>query len=404
MSDGGWLTATAGQLARPVEPISSTDPVVRAIEAMRACGLDSFPVVDGNRLVAVVALSRLRAYLNQSVDINQARLDTLFHAVLDEGGDAVPPESIEANVTLAEAARLFDNPDAPNALPVIDSKGKFLGMLAAVDVLAARARTLGPPRMGGMATPLGVYLTDGINGGGAGTLGLVLTGVCLAALSLAAALVTKFVGDYLAGHGGETLMLRVDGWMFLHGISNSILHDGSSYVTLLLILIFVRLIPLAGYHAAEHQVVNATERGHPLTVDSVRTMPRVHPRCGTNLVAALTVFLIVMTVSSSYFQGIEEPVILAIVFTLSFWQPLGSFLQQFFTTRPASDKQLRSGIAAAEDLMRNYRSDVSRKGTPYLRIWRMGLAQVIAGYLIVILPLSAIAQYIPALKGMISLF
>jgi uncharacterized protein YqhQ len=33
-------------------------------------------------------------------------------------------------------------------------------------------------------------------------------------------------------------------------------------------------------------VVHAIERGEPLLAESVRAMPRVHPRCGTNIVAA----------------------------------------------------------------------------------------------------------------------
>ncbi len=32
-------------------------------------------------------------------------------------------------------------------------------------------------------------------------------------------------------------------------------------------------------------VVHAIEEGEDLTLEKVRPMPRVHPRCGTNLVA-----------------------------------------------------------------------------------------------------------------------
>jgi uncharacterized protein YqhQ len=38
-------------------------------------------------------------------------------------------------------------------------------------------------------------------------------------------------------------------------------------------------------------VVHAIERGEPLVLEVVRRMPRVHPRCGTNLVAGIALFL-----------------------------------------------------------------------------------------------------------------
>ncbi len=36
------------------------------------------------------------------------------------------------------------------------------------------------------------------------------------------------------------------------------------------------------YHGAEHKSIFAYEQGKELTVENVRTMPRLHPRCGTN--------------------------------------------------------------------------------------------------------------------------
>src|SRR2546423_10530097 len=60
-----------------------------------------------------------------------------------------------------------------------------------------------------------------------------------------------------------------------------------------LFLLFVRALPLVQYHAAEHQAVHAMERGEPLDPEIVRRMPRVHPRCGTNIMAGGMVFLIV---------------------------------------------------------------------------------------------------------------
>jgi len=54
-----------------------------------------------------------------------------------------------------------------------------------------------------------------------------------------------------------------------------------------------------GYHGAEHKTINAYEAGAPLTVDSVRSFTRIHPRCGTSflVVTALIGFVIFLSVS-----------------------------------------------------------------------------------------------------------
>src|SRR6185437_6772147 len=56
---------------------------------------------------------------------------------------------------------------------------------------------------------------------------------------------------------------------------------------LLLILVFIRFSALAGYHAAEHQAVHTIEAREPLTIDRLRSKPRAHPRCGTNLMVVV---------------------------------------------------------------------------------------------------------------------
>lgn len=51
---------------------------------------------------------------------------------------------------------------------------------------------------------------------------------------------------------------------------------------------------LFGYHGAEHKTINAYEHGKQLTVDSVRSSSRLHPRCGTSfifIVFIITIFI-----------------------------------------------------------------------------------------------------------------
>lgn len=53
------------------------------------------------------------------------------------------------------------------------------------------------------------------------------------------------------------------------------------------------------YHGAEHKSIFAYEKGLDLTVENVKSMPRLHPRCGTNFI---TVTLIVSILANSFIQ------------------------------------------------------------------------------------------------------
>ena len=55
------------------------------------------------------------------------------------------------------------------------------------------------------------------------------------------------------------------------------------------------------YHGAEHKTIFTYEAGLPLTVENVRTFPRLHPRCGTNFL------MIVMLISIFIFAFLGWP-------------------------------------------------------------------------------------------------
>lgn len=70
------------------------------------------------------------------------------------------------------------------------------------------------------------------------------------------------------------------------------------------IVIFVAYIKLTSlipdmrrvwqYHGAEHKTIFCYERGLPLTVENVRTMPRRHPRCGTSFMFIVMIVSILL--------------------------------------------------------------------------------------------------------------
>ncbi|NIS82164.1 MAG: DUF1385 domain-containing protein [Anaerolineales bacterium] len=49
-----------------------------------------------------------------------------------------------------------------------------------------------------------------------------------------------------------------------------------------------------GYHGAEHKTINAFEAGADLQLETIRSFPRVHPRCGTAFLLTVFVFSILL--------------------------------------------------------------------------------------------------------------
>jgi CBS domain-containing protein len=264
--------------------------------------------------------------------------------------------------------------------PVTDSDGSFLGSIVLFDVAGPLTAAPSLAGIGGMATPWGVYLTNGAVRAGAGPIALVAGGATMgAALGVA----------HLLCGGLAAALEPVTPWRLV-AIWNSVSPVGDAaerllwyilqFLALPLFLAILRLLPLAGYHAAEHQAVHALERGEPLRVEVLRRMPRVHPRCGTNLIAGMMVFaLVAHGVQASGLLGGLEAAVVGAVAAVSTWRRLGGFLQTWFTTRPASDRQLAAGIDAAEALVVALSGAVSRRPRAWQRVWNLGVLQTAAG-------------------------
>lgn len=401
--DADLQRALARSICRKVRCVWFGTPIAVAIETMRLGGLTELPVMSGGYIAGVVTLSALTDAIAAAGDAVAARSAPIGQVLTDErswrnlhtglyvAGAATP---------LAEIDAYFHENPTHQVVPVIDPPGGYAGVVTRADLAACRLRTLAPARIGGMATPLGVYLTDGIHSGGAGDWGLFLSGVTLAVLGIVASLALTGLGTLasLYVHSDPMAVIAAR----LGGDEGRLSSELGSLILLPLVMILIRLIPLAGYHAAEHQVVHCVERGELLTVDAVKTMPRVHPRCGTNIATAVVLFSAALCIGVISWKTIVGDVMPALVLTVAFWRPMGAFVQQYFTTRPASVRQLRSGIFAAEDLLSKFRADVTAVPTVRTRIWRMGLLQTMGGVIAVSAFLSGIAYCVPALRPYVS--
>jgi len=288
-------------------------------------------------------------------------------------------------------------------LPILDPEtGRIIAVLARPEAIPPPV----PPRLGGMATPLGVYLHDGVSSGGAGFWGLLLTGVIMSLFALTAQAAVH--GLALAAAAHPAFLAE---WQKVPPGLREWLSAISPWLPLPFVFGLLRLAPLSGTHAAEHQVVHCIERSAPLSLPCVRAMPRVHPRCGTNLFAGFSLFLLTFVSVFSAAEASGWPpldgaslgAMLAAPLALFGWRRVGGWVQQWFATRPATDKQIAGAIFAAEQVLSRRRQRLERGGEPrfafFRRLWTMGLAQILLGYCVVLTALTVVDTVWPGLAA-----
>ena len=317
---------------------------------MHFLGIPAVPVVQDGQLSGALDERCLFRALAGGADWSEA-----IGAWTDR--NAVKVSAAESG---SAALRLFES-EGVGYLVVVDGRGQPRGILTPSRIAAPAEFTNRPTVVGGMATPFGVYLTTGTVRGGASGWALVATGAVMFVLMGTVAIGADVVLSALP----KTLQLNA--W--------------TPWVLRIFALLAFRTgmwaVGLSGIHASEHQVVNAIEQDEPLEFEAVRRMSRVHPRCGTNIAVALTLFT--SLVSLAWPKELELRTLLAALVTFLLFRPLGSLAQMYLTTTPASPKQTRKGIEAARDLLRKYEQDPQERGSPLIRIYNSGLLHVILG-------------------------
>ena len=295
------------------------------------------------------------------------------------------------NASLEEARAVLTASGAP-ALVVADIDGRYLGMLSALDLYHRGDVVTRPPLIGGMATPFGVFLTNGEVSGGAGPAALMATGGMLHILLMAGIFVTFTVIDAISPR-----LLNAFG---PHGIAQV---EGIAVAVLPALFFFtlLRLLPLSGTHGAEHMVVHAIERREPLTYEVVRRMPRVHPRCGTNLAVGAMLFIWLIGLTWDNYREIGA--LFALAMTVLLWRPLGGVFQKYVTTKTPTRPQLEGAIGAGQELLGKYKLSVRAAPSFARRILMSGLPWVLSGWFItfaVVYFLMLLLHFNPAYLGL----
>jgi CBS domain-containing protein len=362
-------------LARGVLPILEEQETTRreswVHEAALAWGGIASQTTSAPPIPTVTGVAPASASLNGSAAARGA-IPALTARQIMRDDFGIVPSSFSLHNTLLTLDRY-----EASALPVIDDSGMYRGMISRADVVAALGQQVRPPVVGGMATPLGVWLTTGSITGGAPALGLFLSGAVLASCFVFAEVVMLFA---LAALNAEWAKLFESGRFGIGSSNGSWLNFVFTLLQGFLFLGALRALPMSGIHAAEHQTVWAIEKGLPLTPENVAKMPRAHPRCGTNLMALGGLILIT-------FRHLPDFDPLIILYTLLFiyivWRSFGTALQNFMTTKPASRKQLESGIRAGEEILRKYQEQPHVALSFGMRLFNSGLLLSMGGFFLV---------------------
>jgi CBS domain-containing protein len=376
------LSAANVMKAWPV--LSPEDSIGQALSLLRRLAVPALAVVHEGRPAGLFSEASLLALLTPPYAESQweavAKLPVAEAMSLDF-------PLIYADAPLAEIARALQE-HALGCAPVITRGGYYEALVCRREVVAALCNIVTPGHIGGMATPLGVYLTNGTVRAGAGDLGLVSAGALLALLWLLAsglvnalctlvqhytALPLLAIREGIATPAGALYFGRTEFWPTLFFVAQ-----------LGAVFLFMRLFALSGTHGAEHQVVHTIEQGEELTPGNVLSHSPVHPRCGTNLAA----MMLVIGAGIYYFIGngrITDPSLLltylfiTVIAALLLRQKIGALLQRFLTTKQPSERQLLAAIGVGKQLLERCRQQGERKAGGWQRIWNIGLIQVLSG-------------------------
>jgi len=361
---------------KPGLPLTPDDSVARAVRVLRARGLPALPVADQGRLVGLVWQSDLIQLLGGAPEPSRIARTTPVSQTMRPialiAGEHQPLASVAHALRESAAA----------AVPVSASDGRYLGMLLVRDVLAAISDQPVVPPVAGLATPRGVYLTTGALRAGAGDLALVGTGAVLMTINLVALAIVYGIGTlmrHLLPEGGAAAAAEAPESVVLTAMVIAYAFQVAVFLLLL------RISPLTPIHGAEHMVVRAIEEGEDLTPQKVRQMPRVHPRCGTNLMALLILLIIAQQFISSAGELVSGAagflgLLVLVMIVLVTWRRLGAGLQRWVTTRRPSDRQLGQAIEVGEELLEAVRSSPGARTGMARRIWNSGFLQVLIGF------------------------
>jgi uncharacterized protein YqhQ len=126
---------------------------------------------------------------------------------------------------------------------------------------------------------------------------------------------------------------------------------------LLPFFIAMKFTPIGRYHGAEHKAVAAYEKYGEVTLEGAKSVSRIHPRCGTNIL----IYIILVGLAGPYMDWLTAWAVLQFIVISEAWFifgrtrasiAIGNFMQRYLTTREPHQKELEVAVESLNELLR----------------------------------------------------
>ena len=125
---------------------------------------------------------------------------------------------------------------------------------------------------------------------------------------------------------------------------------------LLLFFAAMKFISIGRYHGAEHKAVAAYEKYGEVTLEGAKSMSRLHPRCGTNIL----IYIVLAAVVDPFIEWAPYAVLQFILISEAWFIfgktkttiTIGNFIQKYLTTSEPDRKELEVAVESLRELLR----------------------------------------------------
>ncbi|MBA4116756.1 MAG: DUF1385 domain-containing protein [Rubrobacter sp.] len=139
---------------------------------------------------------------------------------------------------------------------------------------------------------------------------------------------------------------------------------------LLLFFASMKFTVIGRYHGAEHKAVSAYEKYGEVTLEGAKSMSRLHPRCGTNIL----IYIIAASLITPFIDWAPWAVLQFIVISEAWFLlgktrvsvAIGNLMQRYLTTSEPSRKELEVAVESLHELLRAERGERGAAKEPVL--------------------------------------
>ena len=195
---------------------------------------------------------------------------------------------------------------------------------------------------------------------------LQLLGSIWALVSFVGIMVVLYLLVYLMDFGSESI----------GGPLGAVLGFLAIFPILPILLLFfasMKFTIICRYHGAEHKAVSAYEKYGEVTLEGAKSMSRLHPRCGTNILIYIIAASLIAPLPP--FVDWTPWAVLQFIVISEAWflfgktrasVAIGNFMQRYLTTSEPGRKELEVAVESLNELLRAERGERGAAKEPVL--------------------------------------